>query len=68
MLAKYMEQRTYANVRHLSLYHQLSVNVTQITRIDDACLRTKMKLSYSFTRLRKQLSDLNRTISVIQYV
>lgn len=52
-----MEQRNYTYVRHLSLYHQLSVNVTQKTRLPEA-----------FPRLRKYISDLYLTISIIQYV
>jgi hypothetical protein len=45
-----MEQRTYTYVRHLSLSHQLSVDVTQKTRLPKA-----------FPRLRKQISDLYLT-------
>ena len=54
---QYMEQRTYMDVLRLPLYYQLSVNVTQKTRIPEA-----------FPRLRKKMSDLYLTISIIQYV
>ena len=45
-----MEQRTYTYVRHFSLSHQLSVDVTQKTRLPKA-----------FPRLLKQISDLYLT-------
>ena len=50
-----MEQRTSTYVRHLSLYHQLSANVTQKTRLPEA-----------FPRLPKQISDLYLTTSITQ--